>query len=84
MKRRSFLKYSIATGTVLSINAYGSPEFSTKIKKAGVDEFSLNEVTISDLIKSFENGSLTSEKVTKLYLERIIKRWRGTVRNGSD
>ncbi len=71
MKRRSFLKNSVATGAILSVNACKSPETTAEKPEQNIDDFTLNEVTIADLIKSYENGTLTSEKVTKLYLDRI-------------
>ncbi|MCK5208333.1 MAG: amidase, partial [Cyclobacteriaceae bacterium] len=37
------------------------------------DDFSLNEITISELQKSYKNGDLTCEMVIKMYLDRIDK-----------
>jgi amidase len=71
MKRRSFLKNSIATGTILSLNACDTPSGEGQKMNQTVDQFELKEINISRLIEGYEKGSLTSEKVTQLYLDRI-------------
>ena len=71
MKRRSFLKNSIATGAILSVNGCNSPETTVDKPEQKIDDFSLNEITISKLQLSYKNGELNSEKVVKMYLERI-------------
>ena len=71
MKRRSFLKSSVATGAILSVNACNSPETTVDKPEQKIDDFSLNEITISKLQLSYKNGELSCEKVVKMYLERI-------------
>lgn len=73
MKRRSFLKNSIATGTILSVNACQSPQPKTDSHISDADDFQLSETTISQLHDHYKKGSLTAEEVTKLYLDRIEK-----------
>ncbi len=69
MKRRSFLKNSLATGAVLSVNAFTQPENVN----AGpiIEDFSLNETTIANLSKSYDNGTCSIVDVIKKYLDRI-------------
>lgn len=71
MKRRSFLKNSIATGTILSINSCRSSSSDNEETTPAYDDFSLNEITISELQKSYQDGDLTCEQVIQTYLERI-------------
>ena len=71
MKRRSFLKNSIFTGTILSVNACQLPDNGKNKSQFITDEFSLNEMTISDLRQAFNDNKLTSEKVVKLFQDRI-------------
>jgi len=71
MKRRSFLKSSIATGAILSVNACQTPKKNEKNIEKRKDEFLLNEKSISDLQQAFVDGSLTSVEVIKLYMDRI-------------
>jgi amidase len=71
MKRRSFLKNSLATGAILSVNACQSSLNEDSTQNANIDQFELNEISIYKLIEGIERGDLTSEKVTQLYLDRI-------------
>lgn len=71
MKRRSFLKNSMATGAILSVNACQSSLNEDSIQNIDIDQFELNEIGIGRLIDGYEKGELTSEKVTQLYLDRI-------------
>jgi len=71
MKRRSFLKNTLATGAILSINACQSSNKEKEINQSESVDFSLNEKTISAIISAYKNGSLTSAQVTQLYLDRI-------------
>lgn len=73
MKRRSFFKTSIAAGTLLSVNSCQSRETTEKNGEQIQDDFPLNEITISDLQKSYNIGDLTCEKVVQMYLNRIEK-----------
>ena len=71
MKRRSFLKNTVATGAALSAGV-GTPAMSHGNKTTGkMDDFSLNEITITELADAFAKGTMTAEQVTKKYLERI-------------
>lgn len=73
MKRRSFFKTSIAAGTLISLNSCQSGK-NKKIKNEQKhDDFPLNEVTISDLLKSYKEGSRSCEQVIQHYLDRISK-----------
>jgi amidase len=71
MKRRSFLKNSVATGALLSVNACKPDNKDNSPGKILTDDFELNEITISQLQKSFDDGSLTCEKAVQMYLDRI-------------
>lgn len=72
MKRRSFLKSSMATGTILGAGACTIPNNKNEdMKITKGDEFSMNEMTISEISSSYKNGTLTSAQVTQLYLDRI-------------
>ena len=71
MKRRSFLKNSVATGALLSVQACQPAESLKTTADANNYSFELEETTIASLLDSYKNGSLTIEKATKLYLERI-------------
>lgn len=71
MKRRSFLKNSIATGTILSVHACNStsnPETENAQKSTN---FPLNEKSISDLKSDFDKGVLTTTQATQHYIDRI-------------
>ncbi len=71
MKRRTFLKNSVATGTILSINSCQSTDPEEKTAFTSYDEFSLNEMTISEITAAYEKGEMNCEQVTELYLKRI-------------
>ena len=62
MKRRHFIKGASIVGAILS----------SEISFAGgTDAFNLNEVTIDELQQRMKNGSITSRKITEMYLSRI-------------
>jgi amidase len=71
MKRRSFLKNGLATGTVLSIGACNSIDKEKAIEASQPDQFPLNEKSISEISAAYKAGDLTCAEVTKLYLDRI-------------
>lgn len=71
MKRRSFLKNSMVTGTILGVSACNFPNKETDLEISKGDAFSLNETTISELSTLYENGKLTCSQVTQHYLDRI-------------
>ncbi len=68
MFRRSFIKNSIATGALLSIN---SCETDQKKIAETHEVFPLKEMTISGLMAAYESGELTCERVARMYLDRI-------------
>jgi amidase len=68
MFRRSFIKNSIATGTLLSINSCSTEQKKTPDTH---EVFPLQEMTISGLMTAYESGELTCESVTRMYLDRI-------------
>ncbi|MBD2702142.1 amidase [Spirosoma sp. BT702] len=74
MNRRSFIKTSsIVSVSATSLAACSSPqsEKSENTDAPFVDTFALNELTINDLQHKMQSGELTSEAITKLYLDRI-------------
>ncbi len=73
MKRRIFLKNSLATGAILSTS--GCQPSITKDRETTLmpDDFELKEMSIAKLREVYSSGKLTCEKVTKLYLDRIDK-----------
>ena len=71
MKRRSFLKNTVATGAVLSINACQPVTNKNEVAEQKSDNFPLNEKSISELLAEYKNGTLTCAQVTQLYLDRI-------------
>lgn len=73
MKRRSFFKTSIAAGTILSVNSCQTQETPENNGEQVNDVFPLNEITISDLQKSYHIGELICKKVIEMYLDRIDK-----------
>ena len=71
MNRRSFLKNSIATGTVLSVQACNPSIDQAQVGDLKSDDFSLNEISIRDLSEKYKNRELTIAQVVQLYLDRI-------------
>lgn len=71
MKRRSFLKNTLATGALLSVSACHNLENENKVDRSESDAFSLNEISISELTAGYNDGSLTIAQVTQLYFDRI-------------
>lgn len=77
MNRRNFIK---STSTVGLITTLGIPAGATLIGNNEeksitnfVDNFQLNEVTISELQDLMKNGKRSSKSLTKMYLDRIEK-----------
>lgn len=68
MKRRNFIK-SIPATSALAATAFTLSERQTDLRNS--PHFDLEETTIAELQKRMQDGSLTSEKITSLYLERI-------------
>jgi len=61
----------VATGALLSVNACKPDNKDNSPDKILTDDFELNEITISQLQKSFDDGTLTCEKAVQMYLDRI-------------
>lgn len=76
MNRRHFLQNSSFAGiSIAAATLTGCTEkTSSEEKKTNVvDDFQLNETTISALQTEMKEGRLTAEKITQLYLDRIQK-----------
>ena len=79
MKRSDFLRNSTLAaagiGTLLSTGCSGDNTADEKkvTPAASVDEFELNEITITELQQKMAAGKYTSERVTNLYLQRIAQ-----------
>src|SRR5947209_7418975 len=74
MDRRNFLKNTSFTGFVLSsplISAAGNNNSLFTSQILNYTAFELTEATIDDLQNKMQSGSLTSRKITELYLNRI-------------
>ena len=77
MKRRDFLTSStlaaagLTTVLVSSCTTDSKEKKETPIAENATDEFELNEITISELQEKMKNGKYSSEKITKMYLQRI-------------
>ncbi len=71
MKRRSFLKKSVASGAILSVNACSRPENARNNQEILDNDFLLNEINIASLGKLYDKGTYTIENVVKMYLNRI-------------
>jgi amidase len=69
MKRRSFLKTGSFAGVLLGSSPFSRTFGSPAANRS--DEFPLAEMTISDLQARMERGELTSQGITRLYLDRI-------------
>ena len=63
MNRRKFLLSSAATGVISSLDAAQQGESAST--------FELDEVPVSQLQQRFQQRSLTAERATELYLQRI-------------
>lgn len=79
MKRSDFLRNTTLAaagiGTLLSTGCSGDNTADEKkvTPAASVDEFELNEITITELQQKMAAGKYTSERVTNLYLQRIAQ-----------
>lgn len=75
MNRRKFLHTSSLTSLVMTAAGISSfTESTDKYENKNSlfnDDFSLNEITIDELQQKMKNGTLTSERITKMYLKRI-------------
>ena len=75
LNRRGFLAISSAGALATGISGCGtaSQDNSSRDGAEKADRFRLNELSIGDLQKSMDEGSLSSREITQLYLERIDK-----------
>jgi amidase len=73
MKRRNFFKTAALGGGTLAFTPLSSCVQSTSTDKTQPNyvDFELNEVTIAELQEKMSSGKLTSEEITKKYLDRI-------------
>lgn len=73
MKRRNFFKTTALAGATLAVSPLNSC-VQTSVKSTAPEDFSefdLNEITISQLQEKMTSGVLTSEQITRKYLDRI-------------
>lgn len=73
MKRRNFFKTSALAGATLAIAPLNSC-IQPSVKSTAADDYStfeLNELTIGELQEKMKAGTLTSEQITRKYLDRI-------------
>ncbi len=72
MKRRNFIKNTLATGAVLSTGSCQTRRVENDIQTPANDLFEFNEVPISSLASFIDSGKYTCEKIVRLYLDRIM------------
>ena len=74
MNRRNFLKNSSLAGVTLTgvgVVACNDSVKTTSATNTFTDNFELNEISIDQLQKKMQEGSLSSKAITQLYLNRI-------------
>lgn len=75
MNRRNFLRNGSLAGlsfTAISMVACKNENPAEEITKPATgDDFSLNETTIDELQQKMQSGTLSSQSITRLYLDRI-------------
>ncbi len=73
MKRRNFFKTAVIAGGTLAIAPLSScvQPNTTSDSSINYTDFELNETSISQLQEKMSSGALTSEEITKKYLDRI-------------
>jgi amidase len=72
VSRRSFLKYTTATGAVAAAAGTAVPAAAAPADADhGVPPFRFEEATIAELQQAMAAGSLTSRQLTRAYLRRI-------------
>ena len=73
MKRRNFFKAAALGGGTIALTPLSSCVQSTTSDKTppNYSDFELNELTIAELQEKMSSGKLTSEEITKKYLDRI-------------
>ncbi len=73
MKRRNFFKTAALAGGTLAVSSLNSC-VQTPVQNSVPEDYStfeLNEVTIAQLQEKMKSGAMTSEEITKKYLDRI-------------
>ena len=74
MKRRTFFKTTVLSGSALAITGVSACTTETKQEvEIDLTEFDLNEITVDELQQKMELGELTSVDICKKYLDRIEK-----------
>lgn len=75
MKRRSFFKSAILGSGAIALTPLGYCVPSSQPSDPTIDyvDFELNEATIASLQEKMKSGVLTSEEITRKYLDRIEK-----------
>jgi len=74
MNRRNFLKSSsLASVTLTGVGVVACNDFvkTTSASNTVTDNFELNEISIDQLQKKMQDGTLSSKAITQLYLNRI-------------
>ncbi|HET6559923.1 MAG TPA: amidase [Prolixibacteraceae bacterium] len=73
MKRRSFFKSAALGGGAMALAPLGSctPSSQSTDPEVNYVDFELNEATIASLQEKMKSGAITSEKITRKYLDRI-------------
>ncbi|MCK5730041.1 MAG: hypothetical protein KAH68_03140, partial [Draconibacterium sp.] len=72
MKRRSFFKTTVLSGTTLALTGVAGCTTGTDQKiKTDLSDFELNEITVDKLQQKMKLGELTSVDICKKYLARI-------------
>jgi amidase len=75
MKRRTFFKTAAIAGGTIAIAPLNSC-IQTPVKQSAPEDFTsfeLNEITHSELQEKMKSGAMTSEEITRKYLDRIEK-----------
>ncbi len=75
LSRRGFIAVSSSGVLVAGLSGCVTVDQETGSESGGgqSDRFQLNELSIADLHKAMDEGSLTSHEITRLYLDRIEK-----------
>ncbi|MDP2115390.1 MAG: amidase family protein, partial [Bacteroidota bacterium] len=73
MKRRNFFKTAAVGGGIIALAPLSScvQPTSSNASDPNYTDFELNELTISQLQEQMSSGKLTSEEITRKYLDRI-------------
>ena len=63
MKRRSFLKNSLASGTAITVGSCTPTEKEKQAKTTQQDDFPLSEKSIAEISDAYKTGNLSCQKV---------------------